>query len=527
MSNLPFDPLLVSIASPLVLALAIAFGLPKRWAVRLAYVAFALPVLMALHVWYHFGEVAKESHGYAFLTQYSTGLDAYGISLKLGLNGIALPLFVMAALVGFAAGLYALQSQAERLKVYLMLLLIMQGGLMGVFASVDVFFFYFFHELALIPTFIMVGIWGGRDRTYAAMKMTIYLTLGAMLSLLGLIMLYAKSNAHTFDLIALRDALTAHPLGETVQKNVFALLMFGFGILVSLWPFHTWAPLGYGAAPSSAAMLHAGVLKKFGLYGLIQVALPLLPVGLGHWSHTLAWLAVIGNVLVIGLITIAQRDLKQLVGYSSVMHMGYAFLGIAAGTALGAGGVVMLMVAHGLSVALLFLLSTSIYHRTQTFQMDEMGGLAKQAPVMAAFFVAATFASIGLPGFANFWGELTIFVALWNFSHVITALAVVGVIISAIYGLRSAAKVFFATPTEEFTTVAKAHPPTDLTWAEKIPALVLLTALLFVGFWPKSISTAINAALTSPAPTVAAQASAPSTNTNVPHLAVSRLPLSR
>ena len=313
MSNLPFDPLLVSMIAPLALALAIALGLPKRWSVLLAYVAFAIPALMALHVWWYFGDAIKD-HGYAFLTHYSTGLEAYGIRLTLGLNGIALPLFVLAGLVGLAAGLYAIQSGAERLKLYLMLLLVMQGGLMGVFASVDVFFFYFFHELALIPTFIMVGIWGGRDRSYAAMKLTIYLTLGAMLSLIGLIALYVKSGATSFDLISLRQTLTAQPIAATVQNNIFALLMFGFGILVSLWPLHTWAPLGYGAAPSANAMLHAGVLKKFGLYGLIQIALPLLPQGFLHWSGPLAWLAVIGNVLIVGLITMAHRDLKQLVG---------------------------------------------------------------------------------------------------------------------------------------------------------------------------------------------------------------------
>jgi NADH-quinone oxidoreductase subunit M len=504
MSNLPFDPLLVSIVAPLALALAIALGLPKRFSVALAYVAFAIPALMALHVWWYFAEAAK-TDGYAFLTHYSTGLESYGIRLTLGLNGISLPLFVLAGLVGLAAGLYAIQAQAERLKIYLMLLLIMQGGLMGVFASVDVFYFYFFHELALIPTFIMVGIWGGRDRSYAAMKMTIYLTAGAMLSLVGLIALYVKSGANSFDLITLRQTLAAHPLGETLQQNIFGLLMFGFGILVSLWPLHTWAPLGYGAAPSSAAMLHAGVLKKFGLYGLIQVALPLLPSGLGHWAQVLAWLAVIGNVLIVGFITIAQRDLKQLVGYSSVMHMGYAFLGIAAASTLGIGGVVMLMVAHGLSVALLFLLSTSIYHRTHTFAMDEMGGLAQKTPVLAAFFVAATFASIGLPGFANFWGELTIFVALWKFSPLITALAVAGVVISAVYGLRSAANIFFGSPTEALAGVTAQHPPTDLRWSEKIPALILLGALLFVGFWPKSLSTPINGALTAPVAQTAAK----------------------
>ena len=490
-----FDPLLLSILAPLGLALLIALGLPKRWSVWLGYIAFAVPLLMALHTWWHFNDAPLQD-GYAFRSDYSTGLDGLGIGLKLGLNGISMPLFVLAGIVGFAAGLYALQSQAERLKIYVMLLLIMQGGLMGVFASIDLFYFYFFHELALIPTFIMVGVWGGRDRSYAAMKMTIYLTAGAMLSLVGLIVLYVKSGVQSFDLIALRAYLAANPLPETLQKNVFGLLMFGFGVLVSLWPLHTWAPLGYGAAPSSNAMLHAGVLKKFGLYGLIQVALPLLPAGLPHWAQVLAWLAAIGNVIVIGFVTIAQRDLKQMVGYSSVMHMGYAFLGIAAGSTLGVGGVVMMMVAHGLSVALLFLLSTSVYHRTHTFAMDEMGGLAQHTPVLAAFFVAATFASIGLPGFANFWGELTIFVALWKFSPALTAIAVAGVIISAIYGLRSAARVFFGPATERMADVASKNPPADLRWSEKIPALVLLAALLFIGLWPKSISEPIHGALT-------------------------------
>jgi len=494
MSAFSFDPLLLAIAAPLALAVAIALGLPKRWSVRLAYVGFAVPALMALHVWWHYSAQVPVS-GYAFLTHYSTGLDGLGIGLKLGLNGISLPLFVLAGIVGLAAGLYAIQSNAERLKLYLMLLLCMQAGLMGVFASVDVFFFYFFHELALIPTFIMIGIWGGRDRSYAAMKVTIYLTLGAMLSLVGLIALYVKSGANSFDLITLREVIAARPLGETVQNNIFALLLFGFGILVSLWPLHTWAPLGYGAAPSSAAMLHAGVLKKFGLYGLIQIALPLLPLGSAHWSHVLALLAGVGNVLVIGFVTMAQRDLKQVIGYSSVMHMGYAFLGVACYSVLGAGGVVLLMVAHGLSVALLFLLATSIYHRTHTFELTEMGGLAQKAPVLAAFFVAATFASIGLPGFANFWGELTIFVALRQFSPAFTVVAVAGVVISAVYGLRAAARVFFGPPTEAFAKVAASHPTTDLNWRERLPALILLAALLFIGFWPKSLSTPLNATL--------------------------------
>ena len=494
MSQLPFDPLLASIVTPLVVALLIAFGLPKRWSIRLAYVAFTVPLLMGLHMWWYFYDVPQHD-GYIFMTRYPTGIESLGISLKLGVNGISMPLYAMAGIVGFAAGLYAIQSQAERLKVYLMLLLIMLAGLMGVFASVDVFFLYFFHELALIPTFIMVGIWGGRDRNYAAMKMTIYLTLGAMLSLLGLIILYVKSGAHSFDLIALKGYLASHPLPQSLQNDIFGLLMFGLGILVSLWPLHTWAPLGYGAAPSSNAMLHAGVLKKFGLYALVQVALPLVPAGHEHWAMTLGWLAALGNVLIVGFITMAQRDLKQMVGYSSVMHMGYAFLGVAAGSTLGLGGVVIMMVAHGLSVALLFLLATSIHHRTQTFAMDEMGGLANQAPVLAGMFAAATFASIGLPGFANFWGELTIFVSLWDFSPTLTVLAVTGVVISAIYGLRSVARIFYGPATEHMEEINVRTPPVDLRWAEKIPAFVLLLVLFFIGIWPKSISSPIHDAL--------------------------------
>ncbi|HVT73354.1 MAG TPA: NADH-quinone oxidoreductase subunit M [Lacunisphaera sp.] len=488
----------LAIATPLGAALLIALGLPKRFATKLAVLAFSVPALIALWLWREFP--AEGAARYFFASNTDVGLsDPFGISLKLGLNGVSLPMFLLAAIVGLAAGLYALRSGAERLKIYLMLLLIMQGGLLGVFSSVDIFFFYFFHELALIPTFIMVGVWGGRDRNYAAMKMTIYLTVGAMLSLLGLIALYVKSGANSFDLETLRAALAADPLRTTLQKHLFGLLLFGFGILVSLWPLHTWAPLGYGAAPSSAAMLHAGVLKKFGLYGLIQIALPLLPAGAAWWAWKLALLAGLGNVIVVGFVTMAQRDLKQMLGYSSVMHMGYCFLGVACLGVTGPGGVVLLMVAHGLSVALLFLLATSIHHRTHTFDLADMGGLAQQTPVLAAFFVAGTLASIGLPGFANFWGELTIFVALWKFSPAITAVAVAGVVISAIYGLRAAARVFFGPPTEQLQRVTAENPPADLAWSERLPALLLLAALLLFGFFPRLLSHTVNQALTPPA----------------------------
>ncbi|MCH6255651.1 NADH-quinone oxidoreductase subunit M [Puniceicoccaceae bacterium K14] len=489
-----------SIAIPLVAAFLTMFV--KGWgrpAIQIVSVTgFAIPAILALILW---GVYSPETAGgYAFVSDMETGLSVIGVSLHLGLNGVALPLFVMAAIVGLAAGLYAAQSNAENLHRYLACLLIMQGGLMGVFASIDVFFFYFFHELALIPTFIMIGVWGGRDRSYAAMKMTIYLTLGAMLSLIGLIAIYVKSGANSFDLITLKAALAEQPLAESVQNYAFGLLLFGFGILVSLWPLHTWAPLGYGAAPSSASMLHAGVLKKFGLYGFVQVAVPLLPDGVAQWENWIVWLAL-GNVLIVGFIAMAQRDLKQLIGYSSVMHMGYAFLGIAAMSVLGVGGVVLMMVAHGLTVALLFMLATMIHHRTHTFEMEEMGGLAQKAPVLSAFFVCAMMASIGLPGpgLANFWGELSIFLAVYEFNPSLIFAVVAGIVISAIYGLRSIAAVFFGKESDDFLEVQKEHAVVDMGWHERVPALILIITLFFIGFFPKTVTTGINDALKSEA----------------------------
>ncbi len=503
MNNLPVDLLLLSIATPLAVALAIALGLPKRHAIKLAYVGFGVPAVIACYLWSQFP--ANPGAEYAFMTSYATGLEGLGIKLTLGLNGISMPLFMMAGIVGLAAGLYAIQSGAERLKIYLMLLLVMHAGLMGMFASIDIFFFYFFHELALIPTFIMVGIWGGRDRGYAAMKMTIYLTVGAMLSLIGLIAIYMKSGAESFDMITLRNELLMNPMRDSTQTTIFGLLMFGFGILVSLWPFHTWAPLGYGAAPSSVSMLHAGVLKKFGLYGLVQIALPLVPAGAMEWAPMLAWLAL-GNIIIIGLITLAQRDLKQMVGYASVMHVGYGFLGVACLSVLGAGGAVLFMVAHGLSVSLLFLLTTSIHHRTGTFDMDQMGGLAQKAPVLAAFFLTAVLASIGLPGpgLLNFWGELTIFMAVYDHAQWMVVPAVLGVVISAIYGLRAVGRVFYGPATEAFQCHQQGRVIEDLRWNERIPAIILLVTLIGLGIWPKAISTSLNSALEAIYPAVEA-----------------------
>ena len=457
----------------------------------LSTLGFVLPAAGAIWLWLAYTSAAPAGT-YLFNLDLPTGLQDFGISLKLGLNGISAPLFLLTGIVSVAAGLFSLSTRVERHRVFLGLLLFMTGGLYGLFASRDILFFYLFHEFALIPTFIMIGIWGGQGRRTAAFEMTIYLTLGAMLSLTGLIAIYAQSGLSSFDIVSLRTWLFENGLSEVWQKNLFALLLIGFGILVSLFPFHTWAPRGYAAAPTAVAMLHAGVLKKFGLYGLIQIGIPLLPLGAGHWSGLLVWLAL-GNVLILGLVTLAQRDLRLMLGYGSVMHMGYAFLGIATLSTTGIGGAVMLVFAHGLSIALLFLLADAVERRTGTTDLFAMGGLAAQAPVLAACFVAAMMASIGLPGFANFWAELTVFAAAFQMHKGFGAAVVLGVIISAIYGLRAVARIFFGPATPNLA--ARKERIQDLSPSELSCALLLLSGLLLTGLLPVTITLNIHQAV--------------------------------
>lgn len=457
-----------------------------------AVIGFGFPLFAGLYLYSQFDPTISYNFESA---RFLTGLQSFGITMHFGLNGISMPLYLMAGVVGFAAGIYAIQAKTDRVRLYVFLLLVMQAGLMGVFSSIDIFFFYFFHEFALIPTFIMIGIWGGLGSRSTAMEMAIYLTLGALASFVGLILIYMNSGLErgSFDFITLNHHLRETPMETIFQKNLYGILLFGFGVLVSLFPLHSWAPKSYSAAPTSAAMLHAGVLKKFGLYGLIQIAAPLLPEGVSHWATLLGWLAL-GNIVIIGLATISQTDLKQMVSYSSVMHMGYAFLGIASLNSIGTGGAVMLMFGHGLSVALLFLLTTYIYHRTDTFDMNDMGGLATKAPVLGAFFIAATMAGIGLPGFANFWGEFTIFMGIWGNESIQWMLypAALGIVISAIYGLRAVAKVFYGEASASLSKHWENNKISDITLGEKIPALILIIALLLVGFYPGFISKMIN-----------------------------------
>jgi NADH-quinone oxidoreductase subunit M len=454
----------------------------------LAALGFVTPAVVALGLAWAYPSAALDPDGYAWGCSIPTGLEGLGIGLRLGLNGFALPFFVLAALVGLAAGLYALHSTAPQIPVYWVLLLWILGGLMGAFASTDLLFFYCFHEVALIPTFIATGLYGGSGRRLVALELTVYLSLGAIVALLGLILLYTQASITSFDLAELRRYFAVYALDPSTSRVVLALGLVGFGTLVSLFPFHTWAPRGYAAMPSSVVMLHAGVLKKFGLYALVQVIFTLAPLGLAVWTKVLVWLAL-GNILLVGLVTLAQRDLKLMISYSSVMHMGYPFLALACMAVphlapLGLAALGPLCLGHGLSVALLFLLAHVLHQRTHTYDMRALGGLGQKMPILAALFVFAIMASIGLPGLASFWGEWLLFTALYQVCPVLLTLAALGIIICAIYGLRAANGVFMG-PLRLPQPLSQSGSLADITWPERLPALILAAALLLIGLCPQ------------------------------------------
>ena len=424
--------------------------------------------------------------GLQFETEW-TWVESLGLKFYLAADGINIGIIFMGALVAFAAVCCA-GDVTHRIKEFYFLLNLMICGILGAFASMDLFFFYFFHELALVPTFIMIGVWGrGQNRNYATYKITLYLSFGALLALIGLIGVYVQTGAESFSIPDLMKAVEEKPITESAQQWIFPLLMFGFGILVSLWPFHTWAPLGYGAAPTATAMLHAGVLKKFGLYGLIRVAIPMAPVGAQTWLEVLAWLAL-ANLLFCGLVAVRQKDLNQLIGNSSVAHMGFIFLGIASLNVIGLTGAVLVMIAHGLLAALAFGLSGHLYQQHGSLDMTRMGGLLRKMPLAGTALLMAMMAGCGLPGFANFAGEITIFFAAWSagFQTITVIAAWSALVIGGLYMLRAIRNILHGLQGEDWDNASDAKPLVATAFG------LLLAMLLVFGFAPNLLTKRIN-----------------------------------
>ena len=473
--------LLLIVLCPIAAAILIMIGAPARATALFASIATLFMTLFALALF------DGGLHEFQYVSSFAVS-TGWGINFALGLDGLSLVMVLLAAIVTVAAIWFTDKIDHYEHAFYACLLLI-SGGAIGAFASLDLFFFYAFHELALIPTFLLIGIWGNDNRSAAAWKITIYLALGSFILLLGLIMLYQSVPiaARSFDIRTLQEA--AGQIAPEAQRHIYLILLIGFGILVSLFPFHTWAPDAYAAAPAPAAMLHAGVLKKFGLYGLLRLAIPLLPAGAHHWTNLLLVL-LLGNIIYVGLVTIAQKRLDRMLGYSSVMHMGYIFLGIASANLLGVTGAAILIFAHGLSIALLFAIAGEVRKRTSTMVLSDLGGLAKVMPFAGLVFGFGAFAAIGLPGLANFAAEVMIFfgafrngfaIDRFHIFQIATVLALWGVVISAVYMLRAYRKVFMGTLNERWKNLTDLRP--GLRW----PVTLLIIALLWFGFYPQSL----------------------------------------
>ncbi|MBI1953415.1 MAG: NADH-quinone oxidoreductase subunit M [Candidatus Omnitrophica bacterium] len=464
------------------LGAAALLGIPShqvKWVRRIAAAATGIPLVLALFL---AAAYSKAQGGFQWVDRIPW-IRALGIHYQVGVDGISAVLVLLHALCSFTGVLISYRIK-ERVKEYYLFYLLLIGGVYGVFVSLDLFFFYLFYEMAVIPMFPLIGIWGSGEKAYATMKLTLYLTAGAVLALVGLLSLYLISGIRSFDLIELSRYLAQNPIPGSFQRWLFPFLLIGFGVIAPMWPLHSWSPIGHAAAPSAVSMLHAGVLMKLGSYAILRVAVGLLPEGAYTWLPWVAGISIM-NILYGGFVALAQKDIKFLIGYSSSSHMGYVLLGIACLNPLAVSGAVLLMFAHGLMTALAFAAVGHIYDQTHTRQIAEWGGLARQVPFIATAFVVSALASSGLPGFANFVAELLVFFGSWETYRLPALAAVFGIVITAFYMLRAVRTGFFGPLNPRWAGLKDAAP------FERLPYFILITALVIVGCFPSLLTDLI------------------------------------
>jgi NADH-quinone oxidoreductase subunit M len=441
-------------------------------------------------------------------------VPALGLEYHLAADGISVTLVLLTGIAAVAGILFSWNVE-HRAKEFFAFYLVLIGGVYGVFLSFDLFLLFVFYELAIIPKYFLIAMWGSTRKEYGAMKLALYSFVGSALVFIGLVAVYVAAGSRTMNLVELAG------FGFTVgfQKWAFPLVFVGFGILAGLWPFHTWAPTGHVAAPTAASMLLAGVVMKLGAYGGLRVAMTLFPEGVRAWQTPLAALAVIGIVYG-AMVALTQRDFKFVIGYSSVSHMGFVMLGLMTLNRVGLSGAVLQMFSHGIIAGLLFaVVGRMVYDRTHTRELDALAGmhLAKAIPFAAVTFVIASVASMGLPGFSGFVAELQVLLGAWKAFPAFAVLTGLGIVIGVAYTLRALLKGFFGeldgadrqpalvpsdeahlTPTLALSEGARvAKPPGDgdgdtasrrmdpITVPERIGAALLIATSLGVGLYPQ------------------------------------------
>jgi NADH-quinone oxidoreductase subunit M len=414
-----------------------------------------------------------------------------GIDYRLGADGISVVLVLLTSVASLAGILFSWDVE-HRAKEFFAFYLALIGGVYGVFLSFDLFLIFVFYELAIIPKYFLIAIWGSTRKEYGAMKLALYSFVGSALVFIGMVAAFVVAGGKSMSLFDL--AKFSFP--ESFQVWVFPLIFIGFAILAGLWPFHTWAPTGHVAAPTGASMLLAGVVMKLGAYGALRVGLTLFPLGARYWQEWIALLAVIGIVYG-ATVALTQKDFKFVIGYSSVSHMGFVLLGLMSLNRVGLSGAVLQMFSHGVIAGLLFgVVGRMIYARAHTRDLGELEAmqLAKKLPFAAVTFAIASFASMGLPGFSGFVAELQVLVGAWHAFSKFAIVAGVGIVIGVVYTMRVLQKAFYHdTPPE-----SHAHELEPITTPDRIGAALLIGATVAVGLYPSFLLDLIVPAFNTP-----------------------------
>ena len=403
----------------------------------------------------------------------------------MGVDGLSITMVFLTGLLSFLS-IIASYGIKDRVKQYFALFLLLETAMLGVFVALDFFLFYVFWEAMLVPMYFLIGIWGGPRREYAAIKFFLYTLLGSVAMLLGILALYFASDPHTFDMIELGKGMA---FGFRFQVVVFLALFLGFAIKVPVFPFHTWLPDAHVEAPTAISVILAGVLLKMGTYGILRISYPILPEAAKWFAVPLAVLAVI-NIIYGALVAMAQSDLKKLVAYSSVSHMGYVLLGLAAMTPVGYNGAILQMFNHGVITGALFLLVGVLYDRAHTREINAFGGLASKLPIYTGVMSLAIFASLGLPGLAGFISEFMVFVGSYPVFKTAVIFGVVGVVLTAGYLLWTLQRMFLGTANEKWASL------TDMSLREHVTLVPLGVVMVVVGLYPKPVIDLMNFTLT-------------------------------
>lgn len=420
-------------------------------------------------------------------------LPSLGISYHVGIDGLSLPMLFLNSLLVFLAVLasWKIADKDQRPRFYFALLLVLQAGVGLVFAAQDLLLFFVAWELELIPMYFLIGLWGGPRREYAAMKFLLYTLTGSALMLVAFVALYILNgnSADIPSLLSHHPQISGLPASGLLQALLFTGLFIGFAIKLPLFPFHTWLPDAHVEASTPISVLLAGVLLKMGAYGLIRFNWGMFPDLVHRAAPLLLALAVV-NILYGAMVALVQDDMKKVIAYSSVSHMGFVILGLAAFDAAGFNGAILQMFTHGTITAMLFLGVGVVYEHTHTRQIPSLGGLASRMPVLTVLFVVAALASLGLPGLAGFAAEILVFLGAFATAPWFTAIAALGIILTAAYMLWLVQRVFFAREVPQFARVG------DATVLEMVPLAVLALFVTVVGLYPPLLLGAINGFVT-------------------------------